>query len=184
GVEALDREEGPGGPDLDEVFLRLTASRVAPGEAANEGHVALDEPVAGAFVPLPVGLDQGDEIDVLRHGDAPPRRATLIPSSIQAPSPPSAGTSCTVSTSRATTRRTAASSSCPRRKAPTRTVSSDSLAVASTRATSPTTPCMRRLSTPSRRSSTRSTGSSKRAATPPSTSVATPRYPSRAGNST
>ena len=93
GVKALDREQKADRPDLDEVFLRLTASRVAPGKAANEGHVALDEPVAGAFVPLPVGLDQSDEIDVLRHDHAPFRRATLIPSSIQEPSPPSAGTS-------------------------------------------------------------------------------------------
>src|SRR4029078_1117283 len=124
-IEALEREQKADRPDLDEVFLRLTASRVAPGKAANEGHIALDEPVAGALVPLPVRLDQSDEIDVLRHDHAPFRRATLLPSSIQEPSPPSAGTSCTVSTSRATTRRTAASSSCPGRTAPQRTVSTD-----------------------------------------------------------
>ena len=86
-VEALDREQKADGSDLNEVLLRLPASRVAPGEAANEGHVALDEPVAGAFVPFPVRLDQRDEIDVLRHDPAPSRRATVIPSSIQAPSP-------------------------------------------------------------------------------------------------
>ncbi len=66
-VEALDREEEADRADLDEVLVRLAPSRVASREAANERHVPLDELVPSRLVPCPIGLDQSNEVDVLRH---------------------------------------------------------------------------------------------------------------------
>src|SRR5262245_47985617 len=172
-VEPLDREEEPDGADLDEVLLRLAPAGVARRQAPHERHVPVHELVPRLVVPRPIGLDQGDEVDVLagrRHAGTL-RYAAETTSSTETPSPSSR--SPTSSTSRVRTRRTPGSSMPPGANGPIRTSRPDGVASASSLTVSAASSCMRRLSTASRRSSTRSIGSSNRDAMPPRTSLPT-----------
>ena len=185
GVEALDREEQADRADLDQVLLRLPATRVARGQALHQRHVPLDELRRG-----PARLRRGTPrssatkstscavgLMPRRLGGWRRRRARPSPRRADAPRPPGR---------RAGRARVASSGSStrPERKLPSRTRSSVDVASVSSLIVSPSGSWRSTLSTARSRSSTRSSGNSKRAAIPPSTSRPTFRNPTLAGNST
>ena len=73
-VEPLDREDEADRPDLDEVLERLAAAGVPRRDAPHERQVAIDDAIAGALVPGPIGLEQLSELRVGRHRRHPSRR--------------------------------------------------------------------------------------------------------------
>ena len=59
-VEAVDRLDQPDAPDLHEVLVELAACAVSTGEALDERHVLLDQPLASSEVAVLVVLAQQD----------------------------------------------------------------------------------------------------------------------------
>ena len=59
-VEAVDRLDQPDAPDLHEVLVELSACAVSTGEALDERHVLLDQPLASSEVAVLVVLAQQD----------------------------------------------------------------------------------------------------------------------------
>src|SRR3954468_19912569 len=58
GIETVDRLDQPDRPDLDEILVLLASHAVSPGEALDERHVLLDQPLARLWVAVLVVLAQ------------------------------------------------------------------------------------------------------------------------------